>query len=786
MAKVTGIKLLHKRYNTNDWKNQVLYLGEFGINLDTGEVRGYVKPTVDNRASITWDEATPIGIKIDTEVSASRGEAYKVVTGIEIDNTSGAPIYKPVYGDAPATKIITEAGSTGDFVKSISKDDTDETGFTYTVEYGDLPEAKLEITGKRVEASDGKSVTVMKDISGSSSDHNHTITKEFVQVATTAYVDSIGVKASEGNKDGLLTLPIKGDTTAGNPTTVTTVNEVTASRNASDHSHEIKYDTNTLQAPEAKTEGNAAESTKKLISGVSFEAKDGAYVLTADQKELLTKVKTSDSDNAQNIFTIVDEDNTSITLDLDLSSFATKSDISAVSGAMTFKGTKTGTGTLPSGDNVIAGDTYKFVGELGTWSVASGTKIVLASGAEVDSINPDNGDVITYSGVAKKWYLIPSGDESNGTVTAIKVGSIKDGLATKGITLRDTNGASVTEITDAGFIDHAEYGIEGNVEFGSTASSGVNAKVVASTNAENADGDEVFEFVDGLWEDKDGLGHIVKASKKQVTIPSWTNIDKAIADAEKETVVTTGSDGLIEVATSTNGNTTTYTLTHKDVDTTGAGTKVTAGSNGTATSETVSTNGTQGSITAVTGIYRDAEGHIKYVDTKELKVQDTDTWRPVQARNSDEATGTVIASGTTFESLIANDSNAALKLTGGKNITLDKGNAGEIIIKTKGIAKNDALGFIKGSATTEDEDGNVKRYLHVEDDGTGYINVPNTWTNDIHHAGNTIGEHGLGFYAVATDRRGHIVGLELITTLDGNDLNPSNEIPDIEPENQTN
>ena len=268
MAKVTGIKLLHKRYTTADWKNQFLYLGEFGINLTTGEVRGYVKPTQDNRAMVTWDEATPIGIKIDTEVSTSTGEAYKVITGIQIDNTSGAPIYKPVYGDAPATKIVTKAGSTGDFVKSISKDTTDATGFTYTVEYGDLPEAQLDITGDRIEADDGKSITVLKNITGSSDNHKHTITREFVQVATTAYVDSIGVGASERDKDGLLTLPIKGDTTVSDPTTVTTVNEITASKNALDHNHEIKYDTNTLQAPEAKTAGNAAESNKKLISGV--------------------------------------------------------------------------------------------------------------------------------------------------------------------------------------------------------------------------------------------------------------------------------------------------------------------------------------------------------------------------------------------------------------------------------------------------------------------------------------------------------------------------------------
>ena len=790
MAKVTGIKLLHKRYTTADWKNQFLYLGEFGINLTTGEVRGYVKPTQDNRAMVTWDEATPIGIKIDTEVGTSTGEAYKVITGIQIDNTSGAPIYKPVYGDAPATKIVTKAGSTGDFVKSISKDTTDATGFTYTVEYGDLPEAQLDITGDRIEADDGKSITVLKNITGSSDNHKHTITREFVQVATTAYVDSIGVGASERDKDGLLTLPIKGDTSVSDPTTVTTVNEITASKNVLDHNHEIKYDTNTLQAPEAKTAGNAAESNKKLISGVSFEAKDGAYVLTAEQKELLTKVKTSDSNDAKNILTIVDEDNTSITLDLDLSAFATKADISAVSGAMIFKGTKTGTGTLPSGDSVIAGDTYKFVGTLGTWSVASGSKIVLATGAEVTSINPDNGDVVTYSGIDGKWYLIPSGDESDGTVTSIKVGDIKSGLATKGITLRDSNGVSVTEITDAGFIDHAEYGIEGNVEFGSSASTGVNAKLVASTNAENDDSDEVFEFVDGLWEDKDGLGHIVKASKKQVTIPSWTNIENKINELEKQTVVAKGDDGLIEVSPSTNGNVTTYTLTHKDVDTTTAGTKVTAGSNGASVSETVSTNGTQGSITAVTGIYRDAEGHIKYVDTKELKVQDTDTWRPVEARNSDDASGTAFTSGATFESLIANDSNAALKLTGGKNITLEKGDAGEVIIKTLGTATNTTPGFIQGSSVPETEAGNVKRYLHIESDGTGYINVPDTWSNDIHHAGNTIGEHELGFYAVATDARGHIKGLELITTLDGNDNDPANEypddIPDIETENRTN
>ena len=65
MAILKGIKLLHKRYTTDQWKSgtepYVLYLGEFGINLDTGEVRGYTKQNTQKDSFVTWDSAQPIG-----------------------------------------------------------------------------------------------------------------------------------------------------------------------------------------------------------------------------------------------------------------------------------------------------------------------------------------------------------------------------------------------------------------------------------------------------------------------------------------------------------------------------------------------------------------------------------------------------------------------------------------------------------------------------------------------------------------------------------------------------
>ena len=747
MAILKGIKLLHKRYTTDQWKSgtepYVLYLGEFGINLDTGEVRGYTKQNTQKDSFVTWDSAQPIGLDIVTEAGTGTevaGEGDTFVDSISlVDSADGGKDYYKVTKKKLPGVTVTAEDSTTDTTDTVVSSVTKVNDHEIKVTTKKIPSASLIMTGGDgtddiTEAVDGKSLVkkayVLDNITGSSTSHNHEIAKTFQEVTTAGYVDSRKLTATAGTQEG---------TQTGG--TITYISSIEATN--SNGNHTLTYKTKQFTTPGADTTpvGEVVNNTeKKVVTGakLDYDSTTNKYNLSGLEKELVATGKDGNAltDNSLKIVGSASE----IQFQLDLSAYATKDDISAITGAMTFRGTlgETGTVTLESAINEINsgsgsaplnGDTYKFITNAGTYTEA---KFVLSDGTTTTSITPDRGDIITYTG--GKWYLIPSGDEADGTVTTLKEG--------QGINFKNVEGTVDIKdgtITGTGTIEHIKY-------------TNTDATSIVTGAVENADGDEVYEFVESISTDKDGLGHVVGATKKAVTIPSWDNIHTAIEAREHISIVKGYNNITVtpgaETTNSDGNKVITYTVTHDAVDTSTTGkTKVQsqAGSG----------------RTYVTGVYRDEYGHISHVTTATETVQDTNTWRPVKVGG---------------EELLDDASNkAALDIISGTNVTVETTTtAGQVKISTLGAATKDNYGFFKArysgeSVSVSNPTTNTKAYgLGIDTNGYGYVKIDDPTIDRHHTIDDAKKQRDLGFYAISTDARGHIEALELITTLDGN------------------
>lgn len=748
MAILKGIKLLHKRYTTNEWKSgtepYVLYLGEFGINLDTGEVRGYTKPNAQKDSFVTWDSAQPIGLDIITEAGTGTevaGEGATFVDSISlVDSADGGKDYYKVTKKKLPGVTVTAEDSTTDTTDTVVSSVTKVNDHEIKVTTKKIPSASLTITpgdennkADVTETVDGKTVVkkayVVDDFTGSANNHNHTITKTFQEVTTADYVDSRKLTATAGSQEG---------TQTGG--TITYVSSMEAAN--SNGNHTLTYKTKQFTTPGAdgtvgKVSGN---DEKKIIAGakLDYDSTTNKYNLSGLEKELVVTDKDGNAltDNSLKIVGSSSE----IQFQLDLSAYVTKDNISAIAGAMTFRGTlgETGTVTLESAINKISsgsgstplpGDTYKFVTNAGTYT---GAQFVLPDGNPATSITPDRGDIITYTG--GKWYLIPSGDEADGTVTTLKEG--------QGINFKNVEGTVDIEngtITGTGTIEHIKY-------------TSTDSTSIVTGADENADGDEVYEFVESINTDKDGLGHVVGAAKKAVTIPSWNNIHTAIEEREHIAIVA-GTDNITvapgaETTNSDGNKVITYTVKHN-------------GAPNSTTGQEQVTALTGSGRTYVTGVYRDAYGHISHVTTATETVEDTNTWREVKV-NSNSILGSA-------------NTTAALDIISGTNVTVEQTSTpGQVKISTLGVATKDNYGFFKAkysgeSIAVSEPTTNTKAYgLGIDADGYGYVKIDDPTIDRHHTIDDAKKQRDLGFYAISTDARGHIEALELITTLDGN------------------
>lgn len=759
MAIVKGIKLLHKRYTAEQWANgkepYVLYQGEFGINITTGEVRGYTTWQSQNAPTFTtWASATPLGITIEDEAgtgTTTLGKGESVVTAVEEATAGdGSKYYKVVkkkLKDLTVTQVDEKAQEAIEVVTGVIKDELADGGHALKVTTRKLPTASLEIHGAAnanvTETVDGKnvikSVGVVKQLDGSSTDHNHRIDQTHEYVTTAGYVDSRKLTINAGTQEA--------SQTGGEITYISSFDTV---KNENGN-HEVTYKTSKYTTPGASTTAAGKTQTnteKKVLTGaqLGYDATKNEFTITGKEKELL-----SESDE----LAITGADG-NIIFSLDLSAYATKSDIKGVSGAMTFKGTLNATTSTalttainavnPGGGTApINGDTYKFITNTGTYTGAS---FHLADGTLTTTITPDAGDIITcvtdIDGSNPVWYLIPAGDESNGTVETLKPGL--------GVRFKDVESSvEIDEITRHGIVEHKQYNT-------------TDQKALTTTASAQNDADEKYTFIDGINVDKDGLGHAVQATVKEVTIPKWDAINKAIEDREHVTEIKAGDKLDLAKSTTTNsdGNTVnTYTVSHEKVDTTTDG-KTKAGEQAGS------------GRTYVTGVYRDEYGHISHVTTATETVVDTNTWRGVKYANGESAEYSLLDNAIT---------GASLTLVGGQNVSLEpvSGQAGKLVIKTKGLATDTDFGFIKAAQYTVwskalDTAGSaVKTYgLGVDKDGVGYVTVDDP-TIDRHHAVDENKAKALGFYAVSTDSRGHILSTELITTLDGNGIDSDSD-----------
>lgn len=247
---------------------------------------------------------------------------------------------------------------------------------------------------------------------------------------------------------------------------------------------------------------------------------------------------------------------TETTFTIDLSDFASLSDIST---AMVFKGSLGTNGTitaLPTASASTVGDTYK----------------VITNGEYVTGQAAKVGDVYICSS-APEWVLIPSGDEPSGTVTSITAGAELEGGT----------------ITTSGTIDHKESGV-------TAASYG------PSANASPAH--EGTFTVPQITVNK--YGHVTGVTNRTITLPADSNTHYT-----SKNIIGTSGTATANGAVTSNGiylnhlEESAVKSTHKW---TGAGiTKITSDSSGNVT---ITTTPTKDSITTALGYTPSTPEHI--------------------------------------------------------------------------------------------------------------------------------------------------------------------------------
>lgn len=218
--------------------------------------------------------------------------------------------------------------------------------------------------------------------------------------------------------------------------------------------------------------GNTISATVPTIPGISVATdKTSTATVTINattKKGTLTAV----TDTSASGHTITD---TNTTFTIDLSNFASLSDISS---AMVFKGTL-GTGgtitSLPTASSSTVGDCYKVI-TAGTYN----------------SISCTVGDMFICNDTPA-WVHIPSGDdEYKGTVTSVATGQ----------------GLSGGTITTSGTIQHVDVTRTNNTSTAAPAHSGT------------------FTCIDSIT--TNSMGHVTAVNTKTVTLPADNNTDTKV------------------------------------------------------------------------------------------------------------------------------------------------------------------------------------------------------------------------------------------------------------------
>lgn len=675
---VRGIKLLHKRYAGSEWNNHVLYKGEFGIDSNSGEVRGYIKYENNSPDICTWNEATIIGqvsISIENETSTPEDRAYVYGIATVTDDSTGTVSYELKRATLPEVTVNNTTSGldneqlntvAGRVVTSISKQDTDTISYTE----GYIPGATFNTDG-----NDG-------------------------------YVSGI--------------VPVEG-----------TYN-----------TFQVKHE----PIPSlAGTQVDYATNDTTIVGGISF----AGHNIEAKVKKIIAK---SDS-------TIeVSQDATSgnIIIGIDDSKYA-KADIT---GAMTFKGTidiSDSTqvqleGTDESGNPLYdwsEGFAYKIIQTaINSNQITTSTlQIHLSDGTYVSSADVKAGDLLVAvnNNDGRHICLIPSGDETNGTVTQI----------TAGTGLKTDTGENKTIVSTGTIYHQAAERHYSPTNTNTTLNTyvGCAPKIKSDTQYDNSnlnnpeENTEVYDVINYVEVDKENLGHVTDIRKTQLKILS----EESITKIAKKHGPTLDEGDLIKItkteSTEENGTVTpaVYTVSH-DIAT-----------------ETDSTQGSSDDNIVIKKIQLDKYKHVVGVETVNISgaFEDTNSWRPIQVN------------GNNF--LNEKTESGSVNFNQGNHITINNDSNGTITISDNiGQATDETQGLVKSTYTT-DTDVAVQDVSSVDSkmygttiDTTGKLSVQ-VPDHIVNNAAN-LADSGLQFCAIQRDKYGHVIAISTIDVIDGNDV----------------
>ena len=196
---VNGIVILHKRKDTASWAADTvgLKLGEFGIDTQTGEVRGYTLEQ-SGQTHITWDKATPLGsveINLAEDNTVNTEEHYVYGLYPIKDETTGKTTYKLLRAKLPTvtTALGEESTShTDTFITDIEvvKKQVDESdaskGYTYEVVWNTAPitpEHEVRNEGAFVTGTNATAAFVTNaELSDDDANNEHVLTRTFGQI----------------------------------------------------------------------------------------------------------------------------------------------------------------------------------------------------------------------------------------------------------------------------------------------------------------------------------------------------------------------------------------------------------------------------------------------------------------------------------------------------------------------------------------------------------------------------------------------------------------------------
>lgn len=452
--------------------DNTLAFGETFTTITSLSASGHtLTPTV---VEFTMPSQTDISIVEETsdEQSYTPGDTITVVTDLnKTANSHELELIKTPFkltetgltkGDDQNSSQVLAHGDTFTAVVDTSVTNHTITDVTKTFTLPSETPLSIDTTQEASSPGHSGSITLVKSISKGDSSHNIDV----VETEVTFPEETI--------------LSIDDDTSPESKP-LTHQEEITVVTNIvkGDSSHNIDLVKTTFTLPSETLLSKGEDSSGAQTVTIDSTTKNGTF--------------TAITDTQVNGHTLTDV-NTTFTIDL--SNFASLSDISS---AMVFRGTLGDTGTvqqLPTATIDTVGDCYKVITEYAQLGYSIGDMLVCNSDLE--------------------WVLIPSGDdEYKGTVTSVATGQ----------------GLTGGPITTSGTISHASVSRE---DSDSTAS---------------PDHQETVTVVDSV--STDVMGHVTGINVKTVTLPSETDISvdqlsdtaQSLTHGDTFTIVTAVSKG---------------------------------------------------------------------------------------------------------------------------------------------------------------------------------------------------------------------------------------------------